>query len=98
MKILFTASECVPFVKTGGLADVVGALAPVLAAKGNDVRVMLPLYSAIPEQYVNEMKHELDIGMAPGCRTEYRGIESRAKGSVSHDVLANTDDSGRRHN
>ena len=33
MKILFTASESVPFVKTGGLADVVGALAPVLASQ-----------------------------------------------------------------
>ena len=50
MKILFTASECVPFVKTGGLADVVGALAPVLAAQGHDVRVILPLYSAIPQK------------------------------------------------
>jgi len=44
MKILFVASESVPFVKTGGLADVVGALAPVLANEGNDVRVIIPLF------------------------------------------------------
>ena len=43
VKILFTASECVPFENTGGLADVVGALAPVLAKEGHDVRVILPL-------------------------------------------------------
>ena len=51
MKILFTASECVPFCKTGGLADVVGALAPVLARKGHDVRVILPKYAAIRSEY-----------------------------------------------
>ena len=34
MKILFTSSECVPFIKTGGLADVVGSLATVLAQAG----------------------------------------------------------------
>ena len=50
MNILFAAGECVPFIKTGGLADVVGALAPVLAAKGHDVRVMVPKYSAIPQE------------------------------------------------
>ena len=76
MKILFTTSECVPFVKTGGLADVVGALSPVLAAKGHDVRVILPLYSAISEKYVNQLKHELDFEVDLGWRKQYCGIES----------------------
>ncbi|MDD2429444.1 MAG: glycogen synthase GlgA [Eubacteriales bacterium] len=75
MKILFTVSECVPFVKTGGLADVVGALAPVLAEKGHDVRVMLPKYAAIPENYVNQMNHVVDFEVELGWRRQYCGIE-----------------------
>ena len=43
MKVLFAASECVPFVKTGGLADVVGALSKALVRQGVDARVILPL-------------------------------------------------------
>ena len=58
MKVLFAASECVPFVKTGGLADVAGALPPVLKQKGVDVRVILPLYSAIPDDWKAQMKDE----------------------------------------
>lgn len=44
LKILFVVSECVPFAKTGGLADVAGALPAVLAEHGHDVRVVLPRY------------------------------------------------------
>lgn len=47
MKVLFVASECVPFVKTGGLADVVGALPGALAAEGIEARVLLPGYPAV---------------------------------------------------
>ena len=44
MHIAFAASECVPFSKTGGLADVIGALPPALAHLGHQVTVYLPRY------------------------------------------------------
>ena len=47
LKVLYVASEAVPFVKTGGLADVAGSLPRALAVQDVDVRVMLPKYSAI---------------------------------------------------
>ncbi|MEM1429836.1 MAG: glycogen synthase GlgA [Pseudomonadota bacterium] len=47
MRVLSVASECVPFVKTGGLADVVGALPSALAAHGVDMRVLLPGYEPV---------------------------------------------------
>jgi starch synthase len=47
MKIVMIAAECVPYVKTGGLADVVGSLPGVLRKMGHEVIVILPLYSMI---------------------------------------------------
>ncbi|MGH9430870.1 MAG: glycogen synthase GlgA [Terriglobia bacterium] len=44
MRVVFIASECVPFSKTGGLADVVGALPPALSAQGHQVEVFVPRY------------------------------------------------------
>ena len=75
MKILFVASEAVPFVKTGGLADVVGALAPVLAEKGHDVRVLLPDFGQIPREYHGKMMHACDFEVQLGWRRQYCGIE-----------------------
>ena len=76
MKMLFAASECVPFIQTGGLADVVGALSPVLKAQGHDVRVILPLYAAIPEQYVSQMKLECEFEVELCWRRQYCGVKS----------------------
>jgi len=89
MKILFTASECVPFIKTGGLADVVGALAPVLAKEGHDVRVMVPLYAKIPESYVQEMTHVLDFEVTLGWRKQYCGIEMLSRDGVTYYFVDN---------
>lgn len=47
MNLLFVASECAPFVKTGGLADVIGAVPKELAANGLSVRVLIPSYPAL---------------------------------------------------
>ncbi|MGB3246358.1 MAG: glycogen synthase GlgA [Sulfitobacter sp.] len=47
MNILFVASECAPFIKTGGLADVIGAVPKVLAEAGSSVKVMIPAYPAL---------------------------------------------------
>ena len=82
MKILFTASESVPFIKTGGLADVVGALAPVLAKEGHDVRVVIPDYSAIPQEYAEKMTHVCDFEVQLGWRRQYCGIEKLEKDGV----------------
>jgi starch synthase len=49
MNLLFVASECAPFVKTGGLADVIGAVPKSLAATGVHVRVLIPAYPALAD-------------------------------------------------
>lgn len=61
MQVLFVASECAPFVKTGGLADVVGALPKALAAEGIEVRVLLPAYPALAGA-VAAAKTSVDLG------------------------------------
>ena len=51
MKILYATSEAVPFIKTGGLADVAGSLPPALAQEGAEIAVVLPLYQKVKDKY-----------------------------------------------
>ena len=75
MKVLFAASECVPFVKTGGLADVVGALPKALNKEGVDTRVILPLYRDVSPDWRAKMEHVLYFYVNLGWRRQYCGIE-----------------------
>jgi starch synthase len=67
-RVLSVASECVPLVKTGGLADVVGALPGALAEQGWDMRVLLPAYRALRAQAADwpVVWTEGDLWGAPG--------------------------------
>ena len=57
MKVLSVASEAYPLIKTGGLADVAGALPAALSAFGVDMKVLLPAYPAVMEK-IKKKKEE----------------------------------------
>lgn len=83
-KILFVASECQPFVVTGGLAEVVGSLSRELAASGKfDVRVIVPLYSDIKQEYRNNFKYIGNLYVHLAWRNQYCGIFSYEKDGVT---------------
>lgn len=72
IKVLYVASEAVPFVKTGGLADVAGSLPKALKEQGVDVRVILPKFSKIGEKYRDAMEHVYDGTIPVSWLTKFR--------------------------
>ena len=74
MKIMYVTSECAPFIKTGGLGDVAGSLPQALAAKGHDVRVFCPLYSAIDQSMREKFYYIKNAYVRLGWRNQYCGI------------------------
>ena len=89
-KILFVGAEVMPFAATGGLGDVLGSLPTALAAdENNDVRVVMPLYSAVGEKWREQMKDEAVFDVQLSWRQQYCGVKSLVKGGVTYYFIDN---------
>ncbi|MGB4984237.1 MAG: glycogen synthase GlgA [Erysipelotrichaceae bacterium] len=83
-KILFAAGEALPFIKTGGLADVIGSLPKILAKRGYDVRVVIPLYQKVAQKYFEMLEKECVFDVNYGCINTIATIYSCEIDSVKY--------------
>ena len=89
-KIMFVGAEVMPFAATGGLGDVMGSLPQALAASGEtDVRVVLPLYGAVSEQWRRQMKQEEVFYVNLAWREQYCGVFSLERSGVTYYFIDN---------
>lgn len=89
--VAFIGSECHPFVKTGGLGDVMYALPRELVSQNCDVRVILPRYASIPQKYQEKMVYRGEFYMDLGKtgRNYYVGIMEYICDGVVYDFIDN---------
>ena len=89
--VVFIGSECYPFVKTGGLGDVMYALPKELVKQNCDVKVMLPRYKCIPWEYQEKMvfRGSFDMDLCADGRSFYVGIMEYVWDGVVYDFIDN---------
>ncbi|MFD4931709.1 glycogen synthase GlgA [Peribacillus butanolivorans] len=89
MNVLFAASECAPFIKTGGLGDVIGALPKALKKQGVHVSVILPKFEDLPFHFKQDMRHITSIEVPVGWRQQFCGIEKLIANGITYYFLDN---------
>lgn len=72
--VLFVTSEAVPFIKTGGLADVAGSLVRYIDREQYDVRIILPKYACMDEELKKKLRFRSHFYVSLGWRNQYVGI------------------------
>ena len=89
--VVFIGSECYPFVKTGGLGDVMYALPKALVKQNCDVKVILPRYKCIPWKYQEKMVYRgsFDMTLCADGRSFYVGIMEYVWDGVVYDFIDN---------
>ena len=89
MKILFAASEAVPFAASGGLADVAGSLPKAIASKGHECCVVIPKYSDIPEELLEDAYFVANLTVDVSWRKQYCGIYKTEKDGIAYYFIEN---------
>ncbi len=91
--VAFIGSECYPFIKTGGLGDVMYALPKALIKQNCDVKVILPRYRCIPQKYQEKMVYrgEFWMNLCADGRSYYVGIMEYVWDGVVYDFIDNED-------
>ena len=74
MKILFVTSECAPYSKSGGLADVAFSLPPALKKEGNKVEIITPYYKCVKERFADEIEYVDNLYIRLGNANLYCGL------------------------
>ncbi|MBR2258025.1 MAG: glycogen synthase [Blautia sp.] len=89
--VAFIGSECYPFVKTGGLGDVMYALPRALVAQNCDVKVIVPRYKCIPQKYQEKMVYRgaFEMNLCSDGRSFYVGIMEYVWDGVVYDFIDN---------
>ena len=87
--VLFVASEGVPFIKTGGLADVVGSLPKCIDKEYFDVRVMLPKYTCIAQNMKDLMQYKTHFYMDFHWKNEYVGVLEAVVDGITYYFIDN---------
>ena len=88
-RVLFVTSEAVPFIKTGGLADVAGSLPKYFSKNEYEVSVMLPKYMCIREDMRKKMHHILHFYVDLGWRKQYVGILEAKEDGIQYYFIDN---------
>ena len=89
MKILFAASEAVPFMKTGGLADVTGSLPGYFDRERHDVRVIMPKYLCMDEKWKGQLRFLCHFHVRLGWRCQYVGIFETKHNGITYYLVDN---------
>ncbi|MBD5560435.1 MAG: glycogen synthase GlgA [Clostridia bacterium] len=88
-KVLIAAAEGAPFAKTGGLADVVGALPAALKREGVEAAVIMPEHSVIKHNFRNRLTTVAAMQIQVGWRSQYLGIEKAEENGVTYYFIDN---------